>query len=306
MEPKWDGWRWQVHMTGLRPEDRPRSVGGRNGKDHSGEVPEVDLALKVAQIPEGTVLDGELVWENTLVGARATKKVMFVVFDVLRYKGGDTMKWPWRARRQILEDMFEETEHLKRSLVSPLDDQVLDEWIRLGMEGAVLKRIDAPYLPGSRRRDGFVKIKPQSTTEATVTWQWAAGSSRSSTTAFSRLARSATPGSGACAPTWSRSDEVGCRHHRRPPDPDRPCRRPPAAAADQRWPVRAGGRHAVGRRRVRPYRAVRGQRLRRCDPRRGCALPRADGGPADAGLPLVALALPRRVEPCRSGPGRSP
>ncbi len=55
---------------------------------------------------------------------------------------------------------------------------VLEGWLDAGIEGAVLKRRDAPYLPGSRRRDGFVKIKPKQTTDATVVgWKYGEGAS---------------------------------------------------------------------------------------------------------------------------------
>lgn len=196
MEPKWDGWRWQVHVTeqvrstartangaDLERHERSgsgtdvvvRSIGGRNGKDHSGEVPAVDAHL-AATVPTGTILDGEIVWENTLIGSRATKQAMFVVFDLLAVAGSDITQRPWHERRKLLEQVIEPNEVVVLSQVSPVDDDVLAVWLDLGMEGAVAKRVDAPYAPGTRRRDNWIKVKPQSTTEAVVTgWVFGKG-----------------------------------------------------------------------------------------------------------------------------------
>lgn len=176
MEPKWDGWRWQVH----RLADGVRTIGGRNGKDHSGEIPEVDAEL-MELLPPNTILDGEIVWENNLVGARAAKQVMFVAFDVLQDAGVNVMRESWTERRDRLdallrtferldgEQVIQASEHVYASHVADVDDGVFERWIELGMEGAVCKRRACSYIPGSRRQDGWVKVKPQATTDATVT-----------------------------------------------------------------------------------------------------------------------------------------
>jgi ATP-dependent DNA ligase len=162
MEPKWDGWRWQVHVT----EDGVRSIGGRNGKKHTGP-PAVD-ALLVDALPVGTILDGEILWQGGLSSSRIAR---FVAFDVLAVAGSDVCSRPWTERRRLLEVALENLPKggcVQIAPYGPVDEAVLDEWLALGMEGAVLKRKDAPYRPGSRRRDGFVKVKPQSTTDAIV------------------------------------------------------------------------------------------------------------------------------------------
>ncbi len=56
--------------------------GGRNGKEHTGNEPEIEEALAV--LPGGTVLDGELVWDDgKLTGSRSAKVSRYVIFDVL-------------------------------------------------------------------------------------------------------------------------------------------------------------------------------------------------------------------------------
>jgi ATP-dependent DNA ligase len=162
MEPKWDGWRWQVHIEA----DGVRSIGGRNGKKHTGP-PAVDAILH-DHLPEGTVLDGEILWQS---GLSSTRVARFVAFDVLAVAGTDVCSRPWHERRELLELALIDVPAsgcVSVAPYGPVDDNVFAEWLELGMEGAVLKRKDAPYRPGSRRRDGFVKVKPQSTTDAIV------------------------------------------------------------------------------------------------------------------------------------------
>jgi ATP-dependent DNA ligase len=162
MEPKWDGWRWQVHIV----EDGVRSIGGRNGKKHTGP-PAVDAILADA-LPVGTVLDGEVLWQGGLSSSRLAR---FVAFDILAVAGHDVCSRPWTERRRLLEVALKDVPKdgcVQIAPYGPVDEAVLAEWLELGMEGAVLKRKDAPYRPGSRRRDGFVKVKPQATTDAIV------------------------------------------------------------------------------------------------------------------------------------------
>jgi ATP-dependent DNA ligase len=162
MEPKWDGWRWQVHVEA----DGVRSIGGRNGKKHTGP-PAVDAILQDA-LPAGTIVDGEILWQKGLSSSRIAT---FVAFDILAVAGSDVCRRPWTERRQLLEKAMENVPSggcVRIAPYGPVDDAVFARWLELGMEGAVLKRKDAPYRPGTRRRDGFVKVKPQATTDAIV------------------------------------------------------------------------------------------------------------------------------------------
>jgi ATP-dependent DNA ligase len=161
MEPKWDGWRWQVHIT----EAGVRSIGGRNGKEHDG-APAID-AILMEQLPAGTILDGEMIWED---GLPSNRLASYVAFDILAVAGSHVYSRPWHERRRLLEAALDGVVgQVSIAPYGPVDDYVLDRWLELGMEGCVLKRKDAPYRPGSRRRDGFVKVKPQATTDAIVT-----------------------------------------------------------------------------------------------------------------------------------------
>jgi bifunctional non-homologous end joining protein LigD len=177
IEPKLDGWRWQVHVA----LDSVICFGGRNG------VHPTPAALEVlAQLPAGTVLDGELMAGSASsdVGRiDLTDTRVFVVFDVLSIGTHDAMHMPWSHRRPLVERVVRDVNSPKVIATSVCEKpelfrDVFATILELGGEGVVAKRKAAPYRPGSRRRDGFLKVKPQQTTDAIVRgWEWGEGAS---------------------------------------------------------------------------------------------------------------------------------
>jgi hypothetical protein len=153
-------------------------------------VPEIDRgfdALEVlAQLPAGTVLDGELMAGSASsdVGRiDLTDTRVFVVFDVLSIGTHDAMHMPWSHRRPLVERVVRDVNSPKVIATSVCEKpelfrDVFATILELGGEGVVAKRKAAPYRPGSRRRDGFLKVKPQQTTDAIVRgWEWGEGAS---------------------------------------------------------------------------------------------------------------------------------
>ncbi|MFF7953722.1 ATP-dependent DNA ligase [Streptomyces griseorubiginosus] len=181
-EPKWDGFRALLSL------DEGRVVlHSRRGTEMGPAFPEI--VAGAAQLADATTLDGELVvWENDRLAferlqdrlrrrgagaARAadTSPAHFVVFDLLRLTGTNTMGWPYRRRRAVLESVF-----AARSLSAPwtlcpstTNPHVVREWLTtwttVGMEGVVFKSLDSVYSPSVR---GWLKYKPRHTTEAIV------------------------------------------------------------------------------------------------------------------------------------------
>ena len=110
-EIKWDGYRAIVGHDGS--QIRARS---RRGLDLTGPFPEISSA----PVPEGVVLDGEIVafdengrpsfsllQQRTGFGGRGTESrvgVNYVVFDVL-FKGADLTGEPYHRRRALLEEL---------------------------------------------------------------------------------------------------------------------------------------------------------------------------------------------------------
>jgi bifunctional non-homologous end joining protein LigD len=190
IEPKFDGWRWQVHVVPNRFGTflEVRSYGGRNGKEHTGQERRLEELLE--ELPPCT-LDCELVWEDEdgnlgMWGKKSKQLATLMVFDVLSLDGKDVTGQPWQARRQVIEKMAETygwDPHGRIRLIPVIDDPddfelMHRHWLAVGLEGCVAKRKDAPYRPGSRRRDGFVKVKPQSTAHAQVIdWEHGKGAS---------------------------------------------------------------------------------------------------------------------------------
>jgi bifunctional non-homologous end joining protein LigD len=152
---KWDGFRAIVCThAGLRV----RSRRGRNI---------APLLRELAALPEGLMLDGELVaWEDGLPSfPRLCRRLLhgdhgiavtYLVFDVLYVDGKSAMVLPYHERRALLEEL---------ELVGPgwdtpaafEDGDALYEVVcDRGLEGVITKRLSSTYWPNGR---GWVKTK---------------------------------------------------------------------------------------------------------------------------------------------------
>jgi DNA ligase-1 len=137
--------------------------------------PEI-VALAQA-LPDGTVIDGEiLVWKDdrpapfALLQQRIgrknlTKKILadapvgFIAYDLLEQDGHDVRSLPQRERRERLERLLAPTEFQ----VSPLE--TASTWLEFaqrraqsrerGVEGFMLKRLDAAYGTGRTKAEGL-------------------------------------------------------------------------------------------------------------------------------------------------------
>lgn len=114
-ELKWDGFRCVIVRDG-----QSTRLWSRQGTDLTNRFPEIAVAA-AAQIPAGTVIDGEVViWnedrldfdllQRRLVSGVArirelvkTHQASFVAFDLLAAAGTDLRTQPWRSRRDALE-----------------------------------------------------------------------------------------------------------------------------------------------------------------------------------------------------------
>jgi bifunctional non-homologous end joining protein LigD len=176
MEPKLDGWRWQISVEEASDGTVIRHVGGRNGREQSGKTPLIDRAFE--DVPAGTVLDGELIVRSRgghsgSVGSALSnggRGLQFVAFDLLMFDGHDTTGYTYADRRRFLEAMEEmiTTEHVWVLPQMPVSQATLDEWIAAGGEGAVCKSPRSTYRPGKRTRE-WLKLKAEFTVDARVT-----------------------------------------------------------------------------------------------------------------------------------------
>jgi len=163
--PSGEGWAFELKWDGFRAivstEDGLR-VRSRRGWNMTAQVPEL------AALPDGLVLDGELVafnehggphWpllcERVLHENRAIP-VTFVAFDVLRVDGHDVMCNPWSERRPLLEQLGVERSSVRLAEVFDDGPLLFAAVCEHGLEGIVAKRRNGVYRPGYR---GWTKIK---------------------------------------------------------------------------------------------------------------------------------------------------
>ncbi|MFD7096406.1 ATP-dependent DNA ligase [Streptomyces xanthophaeus] len=153
-----------------------------------------DLAAAAGQLPDGMVLDGELVvWDTaagelsfealqrraaargrTATALAAKTPAFFVAFDMLQADGLELLSLPYRERRRRLEVLF-----AARALTAPwtlcpmtTDPDKAREWLEdwtdvSGVEGILVKNMGQRYRPGARDR-AWTKIRRRDTTEAVI------------------------------------------------------------------------------------------------------------------------------------------
>jgi ATP-dependent DNA ligase len=118
------------------------------------------IATALQDLPDGTVIDGELVALgpdgrpdfNLLQNFRsAESRIMYYAFDVLVHEGRRLTELPLAERRAILSSVVEPGEHVALSQVSDRSAKEMLEFAKShGLEGVVAKRSDSVYQPGQR------------------------------------------------------------------------------------------------------------------------------------------------------------
>jgi ATP-dependent DNA ligase len=176
-EPKWDGFRGVLENVGTE-----LALWSRNGRPLLRYFPELRPLGEL--LPPKSALDGEVVIvrdgaldfdsmqtrlhpaESRIRRLSGEIPAAFVVFDVLLWDGEPVWKRPLAERRRELERLG------VGFRLSPAATDLaeargwLDRFESLGLDGVVAKRLDSPYLPGSR--DGVVKVKEHKTADCVV------------------------------------------------------------------------------------------------------------------------------------------
>lgn len=157
-QPKLDGIR-----TNLKYEDNKVTLVGEEGLNKSHQYPEVVMGGCNGNLPEGTVLDGELCILEGKYNAnlysllsrqvsslsKATKRAKsnpatFVAFDILKYKGESVADLSWKARNDILKTININNPTVKTiNSYKPMD--LVEKIQPFNMEGMVIKRKDSVY-----------------------------------------------------------------------------------------------------------------------------------------------------------------
>jgi ATP-dependent DNA ligase len=177
-EPKWDGYRLVIVRDG-----RTTRLWSKQGRDLSDRFPDI-VAAAVAQVPTGTVVDGEVVvWNGARLDFGLLQKRMvtapgrmgplvasapasYVAFDLLAAGGRDLRAQRLRQRRQRLEALAADWAPPMQLSPSTADLDEARQWFAdfrpLGVEGLVAKGAGTRYAPGRRE---WLKVKSWETTE---------------------------------------------------------------------------------------------------------------------------------------------
>jgi bifunctional non-homologous end joining protein LigD len=165
-EIKFDGYRMLAELR-----DGNVTLISRNAKDWTAKFPQVVKALEKLKV-KSAILDGEIVvldeqgrsdfqaLQNLMKHKRKAEPVYYA-FDLPFYEGQDLRDTPLLQRKEQLEKMFRAhnpgprlnySEHFHGS-----GDSIAARACKMGLEGIVSKKIDAPYV--SRREPTWVKSK---------------------------------------------------------------------------------------------------------------------------------------------------
>jgi len=172
-------WIFERKLDGVRAvavrDGSGAALWSRTEKPMGATYPELVDAV-AAQVPPGTVVDGEIVAFDgprtsfeRLQGriglhdpdaARATGIPVFLyLFDLLVLDVYVVTALPLRVRKRLLRDAVSFDDPVRMSTHRNADGEAyLQEACRRGWEGLVGKRADAPYRPG-RRSDDWLKLK---------------------------------------------------------------------------------------------------------------------------------------------------
>jgi ATP-dependent DNA ligase len=174
-EPKFDG----ARAISIVADGRAR-LQSRQLRPLTPYFPEVVDALE-AQFRD-VALDGELValgpegldfnaLTKRIAGARrgGLGQVSYVVFDALSAGGTDLRSYPYKVRREVLEQLLDGAPLPLALVPMTLDGDAARVWLTqhlaAGIEGVVAKRLDHAYLPGRR---AWSKVRGRTSAEAIV------------------------------------------------------------------------------------------------------------------------------------------
>ena len=164
-EVKWDG------MRALGQIQRGRArLTSRSEMDVTARFREVAESPAFEELPDGTVLDGEIVAFDAsgrpsfsllaprIQGHRMNRvSVSYVVFDLLRLSGQDLLHAPYSERRAALAEAVRDAPFVVVPGTFDDGDTLLASTAAQGLEGVVAKRTASTYQPGVRSAD-WIKV----------------------------------------------------------------------------------------------------------------------------------------------------
>jgi bifunctional non-homologous end joining protein LigD len=172
--PTSDQWIWEIKLDGYRLMARIEGAKvqliTRGGHDWSARMPTLVEALVALNLGSAW-LDGEIV----VMGAKGTPDfhalqdaiddprsavIDYFLFDLPYLEDHDLRKVPLVARRQLLRRLLQERPQARLRFSEAFDADaaaILESARRMGLEGVIAKRKDAPYVSG--RTETWLKLK---------------------------------------------------------------------------------------------------------------------------------------------------
>ena len=188
VEPKYDGFRAQVHIFKAKGEKKV-VIFSRNLESTTHMFPDLVNAAKRIKVASA-IFDGEAIgydpkngkflsFQETVQRKRkhgveeAVKKLplKLFLFDILYKNGKSLMELPFSKRRKILEETISKVDEVveitKQDTVESavVIRDLIKKYLAEGLEGALIKKIEAPYKAGAR---GYHWVKYKKTTEQGV------------------------------------------------------------------------------------------------------------------------------------------
>jgi DNA ligase 1 len=186
VQPKYDGFRVQIHKDGAQVE-----IFSRNLETMTSMFPELVVAASQLSV-ESVILDGEAIaynpeseeyvpFQETTSRRRKENIEKFAlsvplrafVFDAMYRDGLDLTPLPYEKRLEIVNEVLGRSDTLVPTPLTRTDStevltrELLDN-ISRGLEGVVAKRLDSPYQAGARNFN-WVKLKRNASGELTDT-----------------------------------------------------------------------------------------------------------------------------------------
>jgi bifunctional non-homologous end joining protein LigD len=172
--PTSGAWIWEIKLDGYRLMARIEGdqvqLKTRGGHDWSARMPALVAALRSLKLTS-TWLDGEIVvmgkngtpefnaLQNAFDRSR-TDSIQYFLFDLPYFEGHDLRATPLVQRRQLLKQLLADHPHDQLRFSADFDADagaILESARRMGLEGVMAKRKDAPY--ESRRTETWLKLK---------------------------------------------------------------------------------------------------------------------------------------------------
>ena len=168
-------WKWDGIRAQLIRRDGQLFIWSRGEEIITDKFPELSVALQF--IPDGTVLDGELlcfmegkpmnfnILQKRIGRKNVTAKILkeapavFIAYDILEHQGTDIRNESFHSRREKLEEIVTAKDHESVFRLSPLirfDDwsmlkNIREQSFEMRAEGIMIKRKDSSYQTGRKK-----------------------------------------------------------------------------------------------------------------------------------------------------------